>query len=88
MAQANLKIISTAYPIEKGVPLPETVAGNVGGRPWKYPFLFMKVGDSFVMDAGTSKATAIVASHAKRHPGAKFTTRSIDAGNTRIWRIK
>jgi hypothetical protein len=26
MAQANLKIISTAYPIEKGVPLPETVA--------------------------------------------------------------
>jgi hypothetical protein len=48
----------------------------------------MKVGDSFVMDAGTSKATAIVASHAKRHPGAKFTTRSIDAGNTRIWRIK
>jgi hypothetical protein len=87
MAQANLKIVTTAYPIEKGVPLPETVRGTGAGRQWKYPFLFMKVGDSFVMDAAPRKACATVRSHVKRH-GGKFTTRTIDANNTRIWRTK
>jgi hypothetical protein len=86
MAKANLKLVQTAYPIEKGVPLPARIYPT-GGRPAKFPWARMKVGDSFVMDKPQKQSGSVARQYGKAH-GVKYATRKIDANTTRIWRIK
>lgn len=66
--------------IDKGVPLPRAIRG----RPQKYPWHEMCVGDSFV---GGVTARSLITRVAK-HSGYKFTSRKIGENEFRIWRVK
>ena len=76
--------------VERGVPMPEPKGR---GRPAKYPWRKMGVGDSFRSDppVGFSKSryqshlSAAAAGAAKRM-NAKFMTR-IDDNGVRVWRV-
>lgn len=74
--------------IEKGVPLPDPMPR--GGRPPKYPFGKMEVGDSILVDgSGASQdkcsAYSSAISYGRRN-GKKFSGRLIAPGTVRIWR--
>ena len=68
--------------VESGVPIPE---GNGG---YKYPWLKMEVGDSFVCPDGTSAATFRNSAYAAsvRFSPKKFSVRAV-GGVLRCWRI-
>lgn len=67
--------------IEKNIPLPSVAVG----RPRKYPFAHMEVGDSalFVDDAENAY---LAAQACGRYHSKKFSRRKTDEG-LRIWRI-
>lgn len=70
--------------VQKNIPIPIKK-----GRPAKYPFSSMSVGDSFEVN-GAPKNTVLnsAISWCSRHnKKAKFSIRFED-GKTRIWRIK
>jgi len=72
--------------IDKNVPIPESQSGP--GRPRKYPFPDMEVGDSFYAEGKKEAEKADVAS--KKYGtkyGCRFTCRR-DEGGGRIWRIE
>lgn len=66
--------------IEKGIPLP---VGRVGG--FSRQLHAMEVGDSILLPKANRQSFL---TSAYRVPGKKFSTRSVDAQNFRIWRIK
>lgn len=80
--------------IEKGVPLPEFIAGH----PRKYPFPDMEVGDSFTVpltgeqgicgsDIAAEKVRKAACNFGRRHKW-KFTIRTMRAeGVVRCWRV-
>lgn len=69
-----------SFKIEKGIPLPKAIRG----KPKKYPWHEMDVGDSFV---GGVSARSLV-SRAGKAIGFKFTSRKIGENEFRIWRVK
>ncbi len=77
-----------AVQIEKNVPLP----GSGAGRPSKYPFADMEVGDSFLVAEGPSSghlgynARNAAKNFGVRH-GMKFSVKQTEGG-VRIWRIE
>jgi len=69
--------------IEKGIPIP-----NDGrGRPSRYPWTTMDVGDSFFIPGKTAHDFSGIASGAGFRTGRKFTTRTVEGG-VRVWRIE
>lgn len=71
------------YPIEKGIPIPEPKKGG----PRKFPWRFMKIGDSFLVEGDRNQSNiSALASQAARRLNMKFTTRKEDSG-IRVWRI-
>ncbi len=71
--------------LDKNVPLIKKVHS---GRPSKYPWREMKVGDSFLFPKGLSVSAAYAATrYAKNGMGIKVTIRQTDEG-LRVWRIK
>lgn len=73
------------YKIEKNVPPPNGV--KLGASRSKYPFMTMKVGDSFLAsDRRPSQVSAAWAPLVKKH-GMRFVSRS-EAGGVRVWRVK
>ena len=81
--------------IRKGVPLAED--GRKRGRPDRYPFKAMDVGDSFVVPANGSKddtngkayGRVASAAHASgRKLGRKYTVRSTGEGVATVWRVE
>lgn len=76
MAQPAL-VTSSAYKIEKSVPLP---AGGSGTS--QYPFPMMEVGDSVVLPA---KGTAAAYTWGKIH-NVKFSCRTEGVNTVRVWR--
>lgn len=66
--------------IDKRVPIPP----DIRGRPKKYPWHEMGVGDSFV---GGVTARSLITKAAKA-TGFKFTSRKIGENEFRIWRVK
>lgn len=79
------------YKIVKNKKLPAHAKGT--GRPVKYPFSEMEVGDAFeVTDASGDRATRNVLlscarAYVKRHaPSSKFATRIVD-GRVWVWRV-
>ena len=62
------------------------VAGR-SGRPYKYPFHRMEVGESVFVESPAFDGAALNAAHAhgSRH-GKKFTGQSEDGG-VRVWRV-
>lgn len=69
------------FKIEKGVKVPKIARS---GRPLKYPFDVMKVGDSFVCRADDPTMRSAAMQYGKRH-SKQFITRATDDG-LRCWR--
>ena len=75
------------FSIEKNIPVPDASAKKQKKQP-KYPFLKMKVGDSFL--SATDSCERISPSMAlfhKKYPNKRFTCRTVEGGS-RVWRIK
>jgi len=73
--------------IEKNIPMERDQAGGAG-RPPKYPFANMEIGDSIFVEGAKIPCKEYIAAQqfASRH-GWKFSGRRIDGG-VRIWRIE
>ena len=74
--------------IDKNIPLPSTRAAG-GGRPAKYPFKQMKVGDSFFIPGKKASDLSSSMSHARRN-GINLVCRVAYKGDdigVRIWRV-
>ena len=80
--------------IETDIPPP--IPSN--GRPFKYPFLIMKVGDSFAVpltgerrkgeDAAACRLRAAASRHSRFH-GVRFSIRTDrEKGVARCWRVE
>lgn len=80
----NSIALNRAYVIDKNVPIPDSAAG----RPVKYPFSDMSVGDSFsVARTEVLKVRAAASYYSARHGQAsKFTIRQ-DGDAFRCWRF-
>ena len=74
------RIKMTGYKIAKGIKIPE----RKRGRPHKYPFAQMEIGDSF--DAKRVAAWSAMG-YGKRHD-MEFAERKIGKNKIRIWRVK
>jgi hypothetical protein len=70
--------------IDKGILLP---ARSCKGRPAKYPWRQMDVGDSFFVEARKSSDFGGAINHARKTTGYEFISRSVDGG-LRVWRVK
>ncbi len=72
--------------IDKNIPFPSRNSWHA-----KYPFPEMEVGDSFFVPNKTTRdLCGTVAGWTKRHPGAKFTSRTVrenDIDGVRVWRV-
>ena len=83
------------YKIEKEVPLTKRKYGAEIREPLVYPFVYMDVGDSFLIPAKTedefrsARNRADVALHTHHTQGrrGKFTSRKVEDG-IRVWRIE
>ena len=79
------------YKIEKNIPIPLTNYKKAIGS--KYPFLQLKIGDSFFIKCDDNekraKQTTLIALSGRlsKEYKMKFTTRKVDGG-VRVWRIK
>lgn len=74
------------YAVERKVPCPGI---NRPGRPTKYPFPAMKIGDSFFVPAADTRSIPRVRSAASiwaQKYNRKLITRAVDGG-IRVWRI-
>lgn len=71
------------YKIEDNVPAPCAPVG----RPAKYPFPALNVGQSFFVPQGDRKTLSVCASRVATKLGRAFAVRQVDGG-VRAWRIK
>lgn len=69
------------YPIEKGVPIPESATSS------KYPFASMGIGTSFVAPYEKHLSLRSLASSSGRRLRRKFVARR-DGESIRVWRVK
>ena len=77
-------VMTTDIKIESDIPLPSSLAG----RPKKYPFSEMNVGDSFVIQSRSERdSISGIVSRLSKKNGTKFTVRKT-ADGYRCWRIK
>lgn len=74
--------------IDKKIPFPEW--GRKRGRPLKYPWDDMEVGDSFMFTKGSSKQNASQQAYLAsiRLRPKSFKSAKDEEGNFRCWRIK
>lgn len=72
--------------IEKNVPITKARVGS--GRPAKYPFRDMEVGDSLFAEGQNAQGRLTIAARgwARTH-NAKFVARTVEGG-CRVWRIE
>lgn len=77
------------FKIEKEVPIPpKPPKTKSGGRPRKYPFLLMEIGDSFSIPAEKIAAVSMAAYNCSKKYGRKFSTRRGEDGvSARCWRV-
>ncbi len=68
------------FEIESDIPLPPTLAG----RPAKYPWDKMKLGDSFF---SPNRNVSTCVSHTNKKSGMKFTVRKSTKGGVEGWRV-
>lgn len=73
--------------IEKNVALPPRRNPLSTGRPRIYPFDIMDVGDSFAVPMKKKNAVATTANRYGKNNNMKFTTRVMDNGTIRVWRV-
>jgi len=78
--------------VESDIPIPETPHGETSrgkiGRPPKYPFHQMGVGESVFIDGQGMKGSAYrCARHYAQSHDKKFCAKELDGG-IRIWRVE
>lgn len=71
------------FAIEKNIPVPTTGKG----RPDKYPWKNMEVGDSFLVPDSTSAMFVGRKQYAQRAHNARYVTRR-EADGLRVWRVE
>ena len=72
------------FKIEKNISVPQN--NLVGGR--KYPFNEMEIGNSILVSGGTAYSARNAAyCYASRNPPTRFTSKILEDGSIRIWRI-
>lgn len=78
--------------IEKGVPVPESTNGKSGrtgiGRPRKYPFEDMEVGDSIFVEGQTMRGGAYKSARRYTQKTGVAFTAHLEKGGIRIWRAE
>jgi len=73
--------------IEKDVPITDgRGVGKSVGRPMKYPWPSMQVGDSFKADVAPDVLRASASKYGRSH-GVKFVVR-VDGEGSRAWRVE
>jgi len=73
--------------IEKGVPITDQRGvGKSTGRPAKYPWAAMEIGDSFKAEVAPDALRASASGYGKRN-GARFIVRK-DGSGSRAWRVE
>jgi hypothetical protein len=74
------------YKIEDAIPIPKGLRKR---GPSKYPWLELKVGQSFLVPLGNINNLRSVASNAGKKYNRKFTAREIKSEQgVRVWRVK
>ena len=74
--------------IDKNVPCPPQQ--RRGGRPFKYPFPELEVGDSFFVAKKTTATFASTVSSARKRLGITLVTRTVEedgVSGVRVWRV-
>ena len=71
------------YEIDKGIEIPICSQGP----PLKYPWPYLKVGDSFFVEGGDVNNLSNCGIRFTKTHGGKFTTRTQNGG-VRVWRIE
>lgn len=83
--------LKEAIRIQKGIPIPPLKQGPRKEVPpqlaTKYPFVEMKVGESFLFPMRIGRAAFMRAKEASLRSGMKFVVRKIE-DRYRCWRIK
>lgn len=74
VSEQQFKIIKNASP------------PSLAGRPAKYPFGSMEVGDAFDAPKSLRSKIATAASYWGAQKGAKFSIRTLDEQTFRVWR--
>jgi len=72
------------FEIEKGMEIPSRKGG--GGRPSKYPWLDMEIGDSFFVPAETMPPCGKIIPPGRVQP-RRFSQRKV-TGGIRVWRVE
>jgi hypothetical protein len=72
------------YKVEKNVPIPPK--GRTIG-PYKYPFAYMEVGDSFFVKNGNPKRISVSCRGYTIRKSGKFCCRTVPGG-VRVWRTE
>lgn len=70
--------------IDKNIPIPPKV---YRGRPSRYPFADMAIGDSFATEHTHASKISPSCAHATKTLGFKFSVRKQADGTIRVWRI-
>ena len=68
--------------IEKNIPVPK----KTRRKPYKYPFPYVEIGDSFFVAGKNQRFFGASVSKAGKTLGCKFTVRTVEGG-VRVWRI-
>ncbi len=75
------------FAIEKGVPAPRTVRVAQTGRPSKYEFGRLAVGDSFLVGhAEAARVYAALRKWKQRTPGFDYRS-AVEGSGVRMWRV-
>lgn len=72
------------YTIEKNIPMPP----KGSGRPLRYPFDKLEIGDSFVIPTKDYNSVNAAARQYGKRCGMRFTFRKIDDATARVFRIE
>lgn len=73
--------------VDKGIPAP-VVDERRGGRPYKYPWLGMEVGDSFLIPRCTEAYAISLIRNRERSDGRKYVRKAEGEWDVRVWRVK
>lgn len=71
------------YEIEKNIPVP---ASLTRGRPARYPWSGMEIGDSFFVSGKSVRSFESCVRQASMRTGRTFRPRDVEGG-VRVWRI-
>lgn len=73
--------------VDKNIPIPVDRRRFNRGRPIKYPWRTLELGESFEIATGLKTAQSYASTFGKKI-GRKFTARAMDDGSIRVWRLE